>query len=101
MMFARSSSYLRSHADRAALIAAVVVAACFTLATSAQAVSPQVRNACANDYFTHCSANPPNSRETNRCMRKVGARLSKGCIAALADAGYVPKSRLSRRSASR
>ncbi|MDH4981671.1 hypothetical protein [Hyphomicrobium sp. D-2] len=101
MMFARPSSRLRLHASRAELVAAVAIVASVTLTASAQAVSPQVRSACANDYFTHCSSNPPNSRETNRCMRAVGARLSKGCIAALADAGYVPKSRLSRRSASR
>lgn len=100
MMFASSSSPA-APAKHVVGGAAVAVVASLVLSASALAVSPKVRSACANDYFTHCSANPPNSRETNRCMRAVGARLSKGCIAALASDGYIPKSRLSRRSASR
>ena len=88
------------HAYRAAFIAAVALVAAIAFAPHADAVSPEVRAACANDYLSNCSAYKPESAETRKCMRAVGYRLSKGCIAALVNAGEVSKSEIARRSAS-
>ena len=53
----------------------------------AAAVNAQVRFACAGDYLSNCSSFAPDSAETRRCMRAVGFRLSKGCVAALVKTG--------------
>ncbi len=63
-------------------------------------MSPKVRNACAGDYLSHCSAYQPESAQTRKCMRAVGYKLSKGCISALVAAGEVSKAEVARRSAS-
>jgi hypothetical protein len=81
----------KSRACRHALIAAAAVAAPALWAGPAGAVNPQVRNACAGDYLSHCSAYQPDSPQTRKCMRAVGYKLSKGCIAALVAAGEVSK----------
>lgn len=91
---------LQLHAYRTALIAAVAFIATITAIPHAHAVSPQVRNACANDYFSNCSAYAPNSPQTRKCMRAVGYRLSKNCISALVASGEVSKAEIARRSAS-
>jgi hypothetical protein len=88
------------HAYRAAFIAAVALVVAVIAIPQAEAISPQVRNACANDYLSNCSAYKPESAETRRCMRAVGHRLSKGCINALVAAGEVSKGEVARRSAS-
>jgi hypothetical protein len=93
-------SELKLHASRAGFIAALALVAAITTTGSVQAVSPQVRAACANDYLSNCSAYKPESAETRKCMRAVGYRLSKGCISALVAAGEVSKSEIARRSAS-
>jgi len=90
----------KSHAYRTALIAAAGLGAVALFASQADAVSPQVRNACAGDYLNNCSKYQPESVQTRKCMRAVGARLSKGCISALAAAGELSKSEMARRSAS-
>jgi len=91
---------LQLHAYRAAFIAAVALVATIAALPSAHAVSPQVRNACANDYFSNCSAYAPESAQTRKCMRSVGYKLSKGCVAALVAAGEVSQREIARRSAS-
>ncbi len=91
---------LKMHASRAAFIAAVALIAAITTTRSAEAVSPQVRAACANDYLSNCAAFKPDSAETRKCMRAVGYKLSKGCIAALVANGEVSKAEIARRSAS-
>jgi len=90
----------KSHAYRTALIAAAGLVAAALFASQADAVSPQVRSACAGDYLNNCSKYQPESAQTRKCMRAVGARLSKGCISALAAAGELSKSEMARRSAS-
>jgi hypothetical protein len=90
----------KSPAYRSALIAAAGIGAVALFASQAVAVSPQVRSACAGDYLNNCSRFQPESVQTRRCMRAVGARLSKGCISALAAAGELSKSEMARRSAS-
>jgi len=92
-----TSTGLQLHAYRAALIAAVALIATIASIPHAHAVSAQVRNACANDYFSNCSAYAPNSPQTRKCMRAVGYRLSKDCISALVAAGEVSKADMSRR----
>jgi hypothetical protein len=82
-------------------IAAIAFGAAVLPATQASAVSASVRYACAGDYLSHCSAYAPNSAQTRSCMRKVGHRLSKGCVNALIAAGEVSKAEVARRSAKR
>jgi hypothetical protein len=98
-MFATSPGFML-HAYRAAFVAAVALIAAVAAVPQAGAVSPQVRNACANDYLSNCSAYDPDSAQTRKCMRAVGYRLSKGCINALVAAGEVSKAEIARRSAS-
>lgn len=90
----------KSYACRTALIAVASLGAAALFASQAGAVSPQVRNACAGDYLNNCSKYQPESAQTRKCMRAVGARLSKGCISALIAAGEVSKAEIARRSAS-
>ena len=73
----------KSHACRTALITVVGLGAAALLASQASAIGPQVRNACAGDYLNNCSKFQPESAQTRKCMRAVGARLSKGCILTL------------------
>ena len=68
------------------------------LATQAFAYSEAVTSACTDDYLTHCSAYDENSSQGQRCMRAVGAKLSKGCINALVASGEVSKSAAGRRT---
>lgn len=95
-----ASSPHQLNAYRAAFIAAVAIVGTLAMAPSANAINPQVRAACANDYLSNCSAFKPESAETRKCMRSVGYRLSKGCISALVAAGEVSKGDIARRSAS-
>ncbi len=84
------------------MLAATIALGAAVLSTSqAGAVSASVRYACAGDYLANCSAYAPNSPETRRCMRKVGMRLSRGCLEALVAAGEVSKSVIAPRSAKR
>ena len=95
------SKTLKSQMSRTALAAAIVLGTAILPATQAGAVSASVRYACAGDYLANCSAYAPNSAETRRCMRKVGLRLSRGCLNALVAAGEVSKSVIAPRSAKR
>ena len=58
-------------------------------ATEALAINQSVRDACRNDYFTHCSGHPIDSDALKSCMRAVGIRLSPRCLYALIAAGEV------------
>ena len=98
-MFATSTGF-SLHAYRAAFVAAAAIVIAIASAPGASAIDPKVRSACANDYLSNCSAFKPESAETRKCMRAVGYRLSKGCIAALAAAGEVSKGEIARRAAS-
>lgn len=95
-----ATSPYQLNAYRAAFIAAVAIVGSLAMAPRANAINPQVRAACANDYLSNCSAFKPESAETRKCMRSVGYRLSKGCISALVAAGEVSKGDIARRSAS-
>jgi hypothetical protein len=93
--------FTKSASPKSLLVAAIAFGAAVLPATQASAVSASVRYACASDYLANCSAYSPNSPETRRCMRKVGHRLSRGCINALVAAGEVSKAEVSSRSAKR
>ena len=96
-----AASYSRTSSKPfGAVFASLAVAAIFAHHSPAGAVSSEVRRACAGDYLSYCSAYAPNSPDTRRCMRKVGYKLSRGCISALVDAGEVSKGEVARRSAS-
>src|SRR5450755_1679386 len=88
-----------SHAYRRGLLAVATAGALFALVNEASAVSAKVRFACAGDYLANCSSFVPDSPETRRCMRAVGFRLSKGCVAALVQGGEVSKTEVARKAA--
>lgn len=79
----------------------VALAILLTAASAAEAVSPAVKRACANDYFAYCSQHPVGSKALRKCMRSVGPRLSKQCVSALVAAGEVSKREVARRAAMR
>jgi hypothetical protein len=86
---------------RVVLSSAVALAATALTAGTASAVSLRVQIACASDYYAHCSAYSPGSREVRSCMRAVGTRLSKSCVSALVAAGEVSAAEVQRRKAER
>ena len=61
------------------------------LAQDAFAYSREVRRACRADYYAHCNTHAVGSPELRTFMRKVGKRLSSGCIGALKASGEVAK----------
>lgn len=61
------------------------------LTTEATAVSQAVKNACANDYMDNCATHRVGTDGLRQCMRKAGAKLSKGCVNALVASGEVSK----------
>jgi hypothetical protein len=99
-MIAASFS-LKSQMSRTVVATAIALGAAILPATQAGAVSASVRYACAGDYLANCSSYAPDSAETRRCMRKVGLRLSTGCLNALVAAGEVSRSEVAPRSAKR
>jgi hypothetical protein len=60
-------------------------------ATSAQAYSDRVNNACKGDYYSFCSAHPVGSTGLRRCMEANGRSISTRCVNALADAGEISR----------
>ncbi len=92
---------LKSQKSRSVLAATIALGAVILPATQAGAVSASVRYACAGDYLANCSAFAPDSADTRRCMRRVGLRLSTGCLNALVAAGEVSRSVIAPRSAKR
>jgi hypothetical protein len=92
---------LKSQTSRTVLATAIMLGTVIVSTSQASAVSARVRFACAGDYLANCSAYAPDSAQTRRCMRKVGFRLSRGCINALIAAGEVSRSEVARREASR
>lgn len=75
---------------KAIILAAVALA--FSV-SQASAVSLAVKLACKDDYFAYCSMHSPGSPGVRKCMRANGSRLSQRCIGALADAGFIKKSK--------
>jgi hypothetical protein len=73
------------------LRAAVVSFVFVMLATDAFAYSREVRRACRDDYYAHCSMHATGSPELRTCMRKVGKRLAPSCIQALKASGEVAR----------
>lgn len=65
-------------------------------AAPAGAVSSKVENACRDDYFRHCSAYAVGSTSLRNCMQSKANQLSRSCINALVDAGYIDRRRLRR-----
>lgn len=80
-------------------IAVLTFAALAFTATQASAVSRAVKMACANDYFSYCSAQAPGSPGVNSCFRANGSKLSHRCVGALVKAGLVSKTEVRRRAA--
>lgn len=89
-----TSLTIKPPARRALLVAALAVGCS---GTQAGAVSMRVKLACANDYYSHCSAHPIDSQELRQCMRQHGPQLSKTCLQALISAGEVSQAEVDRR----
>lgn len=58
-------------------------------ASSALAVSDQVRQFCREDYYAHCPNHALGSANLKRCMKSAGPKLSSGCIKALVASGEI------------
>jgi hypothetical protein len=80
-------------------IAAYSVACLST--TFAYAVSDNVKHACRDDYFQHCSQYAVGSEELRQCMRKVGEDLSTPCLVALVQEGEITKADVDRHNAAK
>ena len=74
------------------LLIAAVVFACFAgHVEEAKTYSKQVQRACANDYRRYCGEYGIQTSALRSCMRRVGQRLSKGCVNALVTSGEVSR----------
>lgn len=85
---------------RTILVAAATLGT-LMVSTQAGAVSLAVKMACAKDYYAHCSQHAVGSPGVRKCMRAVGAGLSRGCINALIAAGEVSKSAVEKKVAAK
>ena len=83
------------------VLAAATTLGVLVMSSQAGAVSLGVKLACAADYRAHCSQHAVGSPGVQKCMRAVGLRLSKGCLDALASAGYVSKAKIERKVAAK
>jgi hypothetical protein len=63
---------------------------------AAQAISPQVKSACKQDYLLHCNGHPVGSASLRQCMRAVGEGLSTPCLVALVNDGEITKEEIER-----
>ncbi|WP_290979128.1 hypothetical protein [Hyphomicrobium sp.] len=85
---------------RNGLAAALVFAiGALSYGAHAYAVSDNVKNACRNDYFQHCSQFAVGSEELRQCMRGVGENLSTPCLVALVQEGEITKEDVERHNA--
>jgi len=74
------------------IVCAPLVLASF--ATTAQAVSDQVRASCREDYYAHCPNHALGSPNLRRCMKTAGPKLSPGCIKALVASGEITQAEI-------
>lgn len=87
-------------AARAAIAVAIAAGSLAVTPGEANALSLRVKMACAGDYYRHCSAYSPGSKQVRQCMRAVGKGLSRGCVNALYSAGEMSKQDYTRYNAS-
>lgn len=59
--------------------------------------SKQVQRACVNDYKRYCGEYGIGTSALRSCMKRVGKRLSKGCVNALVASGQVSRASVKRR----
>jgi hypothetical protein len=72
------------------------LAFCF-LATPAMAeVNQAVKDACRDDYHTHCDKLAVGSEELRACMRGAATKLSMPCLKALVENNEVTKEDIER-----
>lgn len=69
---------------RAAFLATIFLA---LSVSGAYAVSPEVENACRDDYYTYCSRHEVGSKALRSCMRAARDKLTPRCARALAKSG--------------
>jgi len=74
---------------QASALAALTVAATFSLAMPAFSQAPTdaqrsaIRSACRSDFIAHCSSVRPGGREALQCLQKNMSSLSSGCQSAV------------------
>lgn len=67
------------------------------LASPASAeVNQAVKDACRDDYHTHCDKLAVGSEELRTCMRSVAIKLSQQCLKALVENNEVTKEDIER-----
>ncbi len=57
----------------------------------ARKVTDRLKVACSGDYDRFCKGYKVESSKLRSCMRANGKRLSRVCVEALVDAGWVPR----------
>ncbi len=73
----------------------VATLTCFIAAASAQqssVYSEYLREKCTPDVMRHCSEHALGSAEMRYCMEAKFRMLSRDCVVALEDEGFVPRS---------
>jgi hypothetical protein len=91
----------RIKAQRIAIRGVAAFAFSFLSGVPAYAVSDNVKHACRDDYFQHCSQYAVGSEELRQCMRKVGEDLSTPCLVALVQDGEITKEDVERHNAAK
>ncbi len=86
---------------RNGIYSVVAFAAACLSGGAAYAVSDNVKHACRDDYFQHCSQYAVGSDELRQCMRKVGEDLSTPCLVALVQEGEITKADVDRHNAAK
>ena len=86
---------------RGCVFAAVAVGSSVLSSAHAYAVSDNVRQACRDDYYQHCSQYSVGTEELRQCMRKVGEGLSTPCLVALVQEGEITKEDVQRHNAAK
>ena len=75
-------------------VTALVTAGIIALsASNAFAVSSSVKRACIGDYLSYCSGYAPTGTGVRKCFRQNASKISKTCVKALVNAGYVSAKR--------
>ncbi len=80
--------------NRLTAIASLTI--CLLASPALAEVNQAVKDACRDDYHTHCDKLAVGSDELKSCMRSVALKLSKQCLKALVENNEVTKEDIER-----
>lgn len=80
----------------AGLAASLAAGLLATTAGQAAAYSDRVEKACKSDYYRFCAAYQVGSASLRACMQSNADNLTRTCVRALIDGGYVDRRRVKR-----